>query len=325
MKIVVTGASGHVGGNLVRELVGAHDVTAMVHRDLKALEEVEIETVSGDVLKPGSLEKAFDGAEVVLNLAAHISITGTDGGMVDEINVRGARNVAEACMKAGVRRLVHFSSVHAFCQEPLDEPIDETRPLADTTPAPAYDQSKARGEREVLRCVEKGLDAVIVNPAAVLGPHDYKLSRMGDVLLKLYHRKIPALVPGGYDWVDVRDVVDGAIQAIEKGRTGERYILSGHWLTVSDLAGVVQEVTGKRKPRLSTPLILARIGAPFVETFSKVTGTRPLYTREAIHTLVGNSRFSHAKAGKELGYAPRPIRETIEAIFEWFRVVGWLD
>ena len=309
----------------MRELAGAHDVTAVVHRDMKALEGVDVRTASGDVLERSSLEKAFDGAEIVLNLAAHISITGTDGGMVDEINVRGARNVAEACLQTGVGRLVHFSSVHAFCQEPLDRVIDETRPLADTTPAPAYDQSKARGEREVLRCVDKGLDAVIVNPAAVLGPHDYKLSRMGDVLLKLYHRKLPALVPGGYDWVDVRDIVQGTIQAMERGRTGERYILSGHWLAVSDLAGVVEQVTGKRKPRLSTPLFLARIGAPFVETFSKVTGTRPLYTREAIHTLVGNSRFSHAKASEELDYEPRPIGETIGATFEWFGDVGWLE
>jgi dihydroflavonol-4-reductase len=325
MKIVVTGASGHVGGNLVRELVEEHEVTAVVHSDMRALEDVDVRTVSGDVLDRGSMEKACEGAEIVLNLAAHISITGTDGGRVDDINVRGVRNVAETCMEAGVRRLVHFSSVHAFCQEPLDQAIDETRPLADTTPAPAYDRSKARGEREVLACIEKGLDAVIVNPSSVLGPHDYKLSRMGDVLLRLYRRSLPALVPGGYDWVDVRDVVDGTIRAMERGRTGERYILSGHWLSVRDLAGVVENVTGRKKPRMVTPLVLARIGAPFVETFSRVTGSRPLYTREAIHTLMGNSHFSHAKATDELGYEPRPIRETIEATFDWFRVAGWLD
>lgn len=326
MDVAVTGAAGHVGGNLVRELIrGGHDVSALVYRDMRALEGTGADLLKGDVTDLSSLEKAFDGAGIVINCAAHISITGEDGGRVDEVNVTGPRNVVQACLTCKVKRLVHFSSVHAFKQDPMDETIDETRPLADTAPCTAYDRSKAAGEREVLEGLDRGLDAIIVNPSAVIGPHDHKLSRMGDVMLRIYHRKLPALVPGGYDWVDVRDIVDGTLAAVERGRTGERYILSGHWLPVRDLARLVGETTGHTPPKLSTPMLLARIGAPFVEGWSRVTGSRPLYTREALTILTGNSKFSHAKASNELGYEPRPTRDTIKDTFEWFREAGWLD
>lgn len=326
-RVVVTGAAGHVGGNLLRMLAGhGRQVRAMVRNDTRAIERLDVEPVNADVLEPASLEKAFHGADTVYHLAAVISISGEQGGRVRETNVVGPRNVAAACLKAGVRRLVHMSSIHAYNQFPRDQPLDESRGHSDERPGVlAYDRSKAMGEREVLEAVGRGLDAVIVNPTAVIGPHDFKPSRMGEVLLRLYHRKMPTLVEGGFDWVDVRDVCAGAIAAAQKGRTGEKYLLSGSRATFAELGKIVEDVTGVRAPRYTSPQWLARTGAPFVETWSKVTGGRPMYTSESLEILrTCNPVIRHDKATAELGYNPRPLRQTIEDTFTWFENAGYL-
>jgi dihydroflavonol-4-reductase len=322
---VVTGATGHVGANLVRALLAEQPdrrIRVTVRKDTRALEGLPgIERVRADVDDLGSLERAFAGADLVYHLAGRISIVGSEGGLVERTNVLGARHAVEACLRAGVRRLVHFSSIHAFEQEPLLAALDESRGPAEAG-APAYDRSKAAGEREILAGVARGLDAVIVNPTAILGPHDYRLSRVGEVIVSLTRRTLPSLVDGGFDWVDVRDVCAGAIAAAARGRRGERYLLGGCWRSVLELARTVAEVTGSPPPRLSSPLWLARIGAPFVEVWSKLRKTTPLYTRESLHALRSNRRITHAKATRELGYAPRPLLETIRDTVAWHRAAG---
>jgi dihydroflavonol-4-reductase len=254
---------------------------------------------------------------VLFRSAANISIVGEQNGLVRRVNVEGPRNVVEACRTCGVRRLVHFSSIHAFAQEPLSQVLDETRGQVNGG-APAYDRSKAAGEREVLAGVASGLDAVIVNPTGVLGPLDFKGSRMGAVLLGMARRRFIALIDGGFDWVDVRDVCAGAMAAEQQGRTGERYLLSGHWRSLRDLALAVQRITGARPPRWDSPMWLARVGAPFVTAWSQLRRTQPLYTSEALVALRANRSISHAKASRELGYAPRPIDDTIADTLRWF-------
>jgi len=325
MTIFVTGASGHIGGNLVRALLDdGKAVRVLVHHDERALEGLEVERISGDVLDVDGMESAVRGADLVYHLAGHISLTRGDRDKALTVNIEGTRNVVDACLKGGVRRLVHFSSSHALEQDPFDQVIDEERPLVARERGPAYDRSKAAGERHIAEAVERGLDAVVVNPTSVLGPCDYKPSRMGDLVLALSRRKLPALVSAQYDWVDVRDVVAGAIAAAERGRTGQRYILSGHRVTVRELAQLVENASGARAPRLSTPLWLAMVGAPFAEMLGSIRKKRPLFTRESIRTIGGNSQFSNARAAAELGYAPRPLSETIADTVRWFEEVGWL-
>lgn len=324
MLTVVTGASGHIGGNLTRALLErGRSVRVTVRQDTRAIDGLEVQRVPADVLDPASLQRAFEGAEVVFHLAAVISITGDPAGAMQRTNIEGVRNVVEACLACGVRRLVHFSSIHALSHRPEAEPIDETRPFADGD-ALAYDRTKAGGEQEVHRAVERGLDAVIVNPTAVIGPHDYKPSPVGQVLLDLYQRSFPALVEGGFDWVDVRDVVAGALAAEERGKTGERYLLSGRWASVADLARVVEEVTGVAAPRFVSPMWLARLGAPFVVAFNSVLGRRPLYTSSSLRALRCHRDVSSEKAKAELCYSSRPLRETVEDTIDWFEGAGML-
>jgi dihydroflavonol-4-reductase len=176
----------------------------------------------------------------------------------------------------------------------------------------------------VLAGIARGLDAVIVNPTAILGPYDYGPSAMGRVLLDLYHRRLPALVEGGFDWVDVRDVVAGALAAADRAPAGARYLLSGARRTVRELAGLVQQVTGVRPPRLVSPMWLARVGAPFATAVARVAKKQPLYTRHSLHALRHHQLVSHDKAARELGYAPRPLVETLTAAYDWFRESGAL-
>lgn len=196
MRVAMTGATGHVGANVVRALVDqGWQVRVLCREDVRALEGLDVERVKGDVRDPDSLARLVQGAELVFNLAALISLEGRFRSGLD-VNIVGPRNVAAACLAAGVRRLVHVSSVHAFDDVPGHGPIDEDRPQVTDPSRPAYGLSKAAGEREILGAIERGLDAVIVNPTGVIGPHDYKGSRMGRVIASLATGRLP-FVPTG--------------------------------------------------------------------------------------------------------------------------------
>jgi dihydroflavonol-4-reductase len=323
MTVVVTGAAGHVGANLVRALLArGRSVRAMIHRDRRALEGLDVETVEGDIRDSIFLHRAFDGAETVYHAAASISLSMDDWPLLESVNVLGTRNVVEACLHCGVRRLLHFSSIHALVQEPLDVPVDESRLLVESRRNPPYDRSKAAGEKEVRKGIERGLDAVIVNPTGMIGPYDFRPSHLGQVLLALGHGRLPALVTGGFDWVDVRDVVAGALRAEERALAGARYLLSGHWASLRELADLVAEVTGAPVPRLVFPMWMACVGVPLGTHFTKLDGEHPLYTSVSLRALRSNRRVSHQRATCDLDYHPRPLRKTLQDMFQWLAETG---
>ena len=324
--VVVTGASGHLGANLLPRLLARGErVRALVRDDERALEGLDVERVRGSLLEPDSLPRAFDGARHVFHLAGMISITGDADGRVRRTNVDGVRNVVDTCLACGIERLVHVSSIHALDPNPVDQPVDESRGPASGAQATAYDRSKAAGEREVRAGVERGLDAVIVRPTGVIGPRDHKPSRTGTLLLSLANRSIPGIVDGGFDWVDARDVAHSIARAAEAGRCGESYLLPGHWHPLADIAALVAEETGTPAPRLISPMALARLGAPFMSAWARLTGGEPLYTAEALKALRGHKDVVGDRAVRELGHAPRPLPETIADSIAWFRDAGILE
>jgi len=325
MSVVVTGAAGHAGANLVRALLAQGRPTrALVHVDRQAVDGLDVEVIEGDICNLESLVDAFEGAEVVYHLAAHISILKDDWPLLESVNVIGSRNVVEACLRCGVRRLVHFSSIHTITQALTSIPVDESNPLVESQPYPPYDRSKAVAEKEVRKGIEKGLDAIIISPTAIIGPHDYKPSHFGEALLRLANGKLPALVTGGFDWVDVRDVIQGAMRAEERAPTGAKYILSGHWVSLRDAAVLVEQITGVPAPSFVCPMWLARIGAPIITALDRQAGKRPLYTSVSLQSLRGNWNISHQKATRELDYHPRPFRETVIDTLRWFEEAGRL-
>lgn len=325
MTIAVTGASGHIGANLVRALCAQNQPTrAIIHIHQEAVAGLNVELVPADTRNLESLCHALDGADVVYHLAGFISLSMDEWPAVEAVNIIGTRNVAEACLRCGVRRLVHFSSIHAITREPMGIPVDESRPLIESQSYPPYDRSKAAGEKEILKGIERGLDAIILRPTAIIGPHDYQPSHFGWALLAIANGKLPALVAGGFDWVDVRDVVAGAMRAEERAPAGAKYILSGHWVSLPQVAELIQEITGVPAPSFVCPTWLAQLGAPIVSTFDRLAGRRPLYTSVSIRALHNNQQISHKKATGELDYHPRPFRETIIDTLRWFEERGQL-
>jgi dihydroflavonol-4-reductase len=147
---------------------------------------------------------------------------------------------------------------------------------------------------------------------------------MGEFFLALHRRALPALVRGGFDWVDVRDVALAALAAEEKGKSGENYLISGQWKSMEELAGMAEAITGVRRPRLVSPIWLARAGAPFQTAFNRLRGKRPLYTGESLSALQANREISHEKASRDLGHAPRPLEDTVRDIYAWFEQSGML-
>jgi dihydroflavonol-4-reductase len=325
MKIAVTGANGHVGANLCRSLLAeGHQVKALVHHHKNAIEGLEVEIIEGSVNDPEALRKLFKDAEIVFHLAAIISIDGQKEKLL-KVNYEGTRTLIQTIRENGVRRLIHFSSIHALMHYPFDEPMDETRPLMIDGPT-WYEVTKSRADKMVMEATKDGLDAIVINPTAIVGPNDFKPSLVGTVLLRLYKNSLPALVPGGYNWVDVRDVVHGAIGAMNHGRKGERYILGGKWVSVRDLAMIVEKVTGKKVNKFTIPTGLAKIGVPFIKAYAKVTGQEPLYTGESLSTLVEvNKKISSNKAGTELGYHSRDLEITVRDTIDWFRNNKYLE
>lgn len=332
MLISVTGAGGHIGGNLVRALLDDNRpdvrVRALIHendRPLAGLPRDRLEIVRADLLDPASLQRAFEGAEVVYHLAARISLVASDAPIMERINVEGTKAVLAACRDAKVRRLVYFSSVHAFSTHGGDRPLTEDSALSDgDDDAPEYDRTKARALRAMRAAVAEGLDAVAVHPTGVIGPHDYKPSEMGTVIRDLSRGTLPALVTGGFNFVDVRDICAGAIAAEKQGRSGESYLLSGEWIAVRDLAAAISQASGTRAPLFTTPMWLARGVAPLFVGYARLTGTIPLFTPAKLHALRTHRVISLDKSRQELGYAPRPIRQSFADTVAWMREQGMI-
>lgn len=326
MKFIVTGASGHLGSNVVRALweAGA-TVRAVDVRPGSALDGLDVEFVKGDVLDPSTLEKAFAGADFVVHLAAKISIAGDPDGSVRRVNVDGVRNVAEATLAAGARRMVHCSSLHAYDVGAAQGPLRENSRRATHAGLPAYDRSKAAGEDELRRVMDRSLDAVILNPSGMFGPVDPEPSRMGRVLLAMFKGRMPIAVTGAFDWVDVRDVAAALIAAAQRGRTGENYLIGGHRASVTELGRLAAEVSGGTAPRLVSPLGPVRMAADLaVRAAGPRRAGRLLLTPEALHALATDPVVDYSKAVAELGYRPRPLAETVADLHASFVAEGRL-
>lgn len=319
MKVAVTGASGHIGNCLVQELkkLGA-GIKVLVHNFRSDLDEMDVELIQGNLLVPESLINLCEGVDVVFHLAAQIAIENRSSEHVYETNVTGTKNMLKAAIHSRVKKFIHFSSIHAFKIGSPYQMLDESRALVETNNT-IYEFTKAEGEREVMKAVKEGLNAVILNPTAVIGPFDYRDSLLGRAIRKIYQNKLPFLVSGGYNWVDVRDVVSASIHAIESGRIGENYILSGKFCSLQELSAMISKISGCRIPVI-VPVSLARLACPFFKVFSSVTNKQPLYTYQSLDILVNSPvNISNVKAKKELGYEPRPLEQTLRDTFVWYR------
>jgi dihydroflavonol-4-reductase len=320
--ILVTGATGHIGNVLARALIARGErVRALIlpGEDCRSIQDLDIETIPGDITQPVSLEKAMQGVRKVFHLAGIISILPGKNKLLRQVNVQGTLNVLQACWQSGIERLVYTSSIHALARVPNGQTIDESIPFDPANPYGEYDRSKAEASLAVLQAARQGFDAVIVCPTGVIGPYDYRRSEMGQLILDCVEEKPQLYVDGAYDFVDVRDVAEGLLLADEKGSSGETYILSGEQISVEGLIGAVQKTIGRQLFKLRIPMSLAHYISHLAPAYYRLSHTRPRLTNYSLEVLESNSIISHAKAQSKLGYSPRSLLVTLSDTVHWFK------
>lgn len=325
LKIALTGGSGHLGSEIVRQLLQrGHTVKALIHHDRKALDGLDIELVKGSLQDIESLKELVKGCDILIHSAALISISGAQGGAVNKTNVEGVKHLYDAATAEGIKKIIHISSIHAFQQTPTLEMLNEESPWVDDS-AFAYDVSKRRGQELALSYIDKGMEVVVLNPTSIIGPPDHKPSLQGKAIIDIYKGKVPAVFDGGFDFVDNRDVATAVINAINKGRSGENYLLAGKWISMYDMIRLVNLATGKHRKAVRLPFWFGFAIEPFFRFWGWITRTEPLFTKESLEILrIGNRNISSEKAKRELNFNPRPLEEAFSDSFSWFKTNGYL-
>lgn len=318
---VVTGASGHIGYALLRQLLDSGErVRILIRKDAPMFDGLDCERVYGDVTDPDSLEEAFRGADVVYHLAGIIDINTGHDAAVWNVNFGGTKNVVEACRTCAVSRLVYASSVDAFLPLPGNALMRETDSFDPDVLEGTYAKTKAAATQYVFDACRSGLDAVVVYPGACIGPYDYKVSNIGEMVRMYMHGGVPvSLSFGAYNFVDVRDVANGMILAAERGKTGEGYILCGEQISADGFIRAVFEAVGKKPPRIRMGKGIVSLAAPIMEVYYNLSKTTPLFTRYSIRKIQANSNFSTEKAEKELGYTYRSVQQSVRDMVAWIR------
>ena len=326
MQVTVTGGSGRLGCSLVRALLAkGHQVRVLDTGDSipPSLQGLNVDIIHGSVLSPDDVDKAIGDSEVVYHLAAKINLDRDLDGSVQAVNVEGTRNVAQACLRLN-RRMVHTSSHHALVLEPYRVPLDEGRALALNHKC-FYHRSKAEAEKLVTDMVHNdGLNAVIVNPGTMTGPEDFEPSMFGQALIDLAKGKIPAMLDIRSDYADVRDVAEAMIVAADKGKMGERYLLSGESIPIGELTTLWSEITGSKRPKVYLPLWFGWLIIPFTIAAARLTRQTPLFTPNMLRASKANDEIDISKAGEALGYQPRNLAESLQDAYNFYRRQGWL-
>lgn len=327
MPTLVTGATGFLGSHIVRKLAGRGEkVRILLRRSSKTvnIDDIDVEKVYGDVTDMESVRKAIEGCDTLYHTAGVVSFKQADYKKMEDVNVGGTNNVFTAAMEAGIKKAVYTSSIAAIGLKPGKEVADENTPFDPEGTDIEYILSKYRAEQEALRFVEKGLPLVIVNPSLVIGAGDVYVSTSG-IILWYCKRRLPGYTDGGINLVDAEDVAEGHLLAAEKGRIGEKYILSNRNITIKELFEVMEKVTGIPRPKLKIPYPLAYAGAYIAEKIFGISA--PNYVAMDIDSIKGSKHFwyvDNSKAVRELGFKPVPLELTIERTVNWFKEHGYL-
>ena len=320
-RAFITGGSGHVGANLIRRLINqGWQVRCLVHNDTRALEGLDVDCVSGDLLDEDFLSQQMQDCYAVFHAAANVAIENIDIPLMEKTNIDGTRSMCNAALRSDIHRFVHFSSIHAFEQKPLQATLDEYRPLVDQAGSAPYDSTKASAELVVKKAYGRGLKTIIINPTGIIGPYDFKPSRMGQVISDIMNRKMLFTINNGFNWVDVRDVCNIAIESVDSGKPGSNYIVPGSWVSFEDLANVISKIINKNTRWLTLPFWTAYCFLPMAYCIAKLTGSRPSFSRGSLHALaVQAKKISSRKVEKEFNFKARPLEETIRDTINWIK------
>jgi dihydroflavonol-4-reductase len=326
--VLVTGASGFVGYAVARALAAQGARVRLLARATSPrtnLDELGAEIAVGDMRDEASVARALAGRRYLFHVAADYRLWARDPEEIVRNNLAGVRAVMGAARAAGVERIVYTSSVATLRIPDDGRPGDETGPLTPGEAIGAYKRSKVVAEREVERLVaDEGLPAVIVCPSTPIGPNDVKPTPTGRILVEAAQGRMPAYVDTGLNIVHVDDVARGHLLALEKGRTGERYVLGGQDVALSRMLADIAALTGRPAPRLRLPIGPLYPLAGIAELMAKFSGKEPFLTKDSLKMASHRMYFSSAKAEAELGYTARPYGEALADALAWFRAHGHL-
>ena len=321
-KYLITGATGLLGNNIVRQLLAAGELVRVLARntsDTRPLADLAVERLAGDVRDVAAVAAACQGMDVIIHCAGHVHIGWTQLEEHRRTNIEGSRNVAAAARAAGAR-LVHVSSINALGLGLLSQPADEETALPGIVECP-YVVTKREAELVVLDEVSRGLWAAIVNPSLMLGPWDWKPSS-GKMVLNVA-RFAPLAPLGAANFCDVRDVAMGAIAAASRGTPGRRYVLGAHNLTYWEAWRQMAALAGKRGPVLPMGPLFRAFTVPLLDLHRRITGREGDANSAAL--LMGRQQhcFTSRRAEQELGYRTRPLAQTLADTWAWFRAHGY--
>lgn len=325
MRVLVTGATGFIGSHVAAALVRRGDQVRVLRRkgsSTLALDGLDVEHIHGDILERDSVAAAVHGCDLVFHVAAVASYWRTRSEKVYRVNIQGTRIVLDACLAAGVRRMIYTSSVAALGMPRTGKPADETQILGGVAERWPYAHSKHLAEQEVRAAVAQGLSAVIVNPAIVIGPGDHNLIS-GSMIVEMAKRTLPLAPPGGVCMADIDAVVQGHLAAAEQGRTGERYILGGENLTYKEITAIIAEVVGRRAPRWTIPAWALPPAATALDMINHFVA-RPIASGDQMRLSAHNVFFDSSKAMRELDYRILPFRDAAARAYQWYAEHGYL-
>jgi dihydroflavonol-4-reductase len=327
MKALVTGATGFIGGNLVRELLKqGYQVRALVRKgsSQRNIGSLDVDVVLGDLRDRDSLEKALEGCDVLFHVAAAYTFWCPDPKVVYETNVKGTENILAAARDKRIKKVIYTSTESTIGIADGCLGTEAMEASLDCLPG-HYKKSKYLAEKLALKMCQQGLPLVVVNPTMPVGSWDIKPTPTGQVIVDFLNCKMPACVNTGLNVVDVNDVARGHILALEKGRLGERYILGNRNLTLREILAILERITGIKAPRFDIPIWLA-LGAAHVDELvsGKVFRRRPRIPLEAVRAACKFRHFDCSKAVHELGFPQTPVEEAFDKAVKWFRQNGYV-
>ncbi len=328
MLAFVTGATGFLGSHVARVLAEQGAQLRLLVRptsDLRNIESLSADRVIGDLRDPDSISKALSGCEVVFHVAADYRLFVRDPGEMYRSNVEGTRALLEAARKQGVRRVVYTSSVatmgfHSSSGSSNDSVADEQSPVGIADMIGHYKRSKFMAEQVAVDAAKSGVDVVIVNPTTPIGERDIKPTPTGRIVLDFLKRKFPAYVETGLNLVDATECARGHVQALEKGRPGERYILGGENLTLKEILDKLAVITGLKSPTVKLPYVFAfATGVVDEMVMGRLLGREPRATIDAVRMGRKMMFVTSAKAERELGWRSVSVDAALRRSVEWFR------
>ncbi|MBZ5714050.1 NAD-dependent epimerase/dehydratase family protein [Nannocystis pusilla] len=333
-KTLVTGAAGHVGASLVRHLLAAgEDVRVLVHprHNNRGVENLPVERVEGDLLDEAAVARAVQGCTRVYHTAAKVSVLSPTEPQMRElwrINVLGTRHVLRAAQRAGVARVVHTSSFSTIGFDPDDpsKPCHEDMPFYPFVEWMPYSRTKVLAEQEALQACADGLDVVIAVSTGVVGPHDYLPSRTGKAMIDFARGKLRAIIPGGYEAVTTDDLARGHVLAMERGRTGQRYIFSTRYVTMDEMLALFAEQVGtSRRPVALSPRLMSTVARAISRPMARLFPNVPQHlTPGAVFVLTMQRRADTTRAQRELGFVPGDLPAAVRAWYEFFVAEGMI-